>query len=146
MDKTNKLLLPVTILIASIILGGFFYASQVNKQRSIEKQLEIKLQEDGRIEGAKAEQNKKEYITKRRNECYNIYLQEKKDWTNVSAFEYSELRDICIVRYKSSEPAKTGEECEEMIKNIWDIKDDILREMIWDNYINCTNNTFSKEF
>ena len=146
MDKTNKLLLPVAILIASIILGGFFYASQVNKQRSIEKQLEIKLQEDRRIEEVKAEQNKKEYIAKRRNECYNIYLQEKKDWNNVSSFEYSELRDICIVRYKSSEPAKTGEECGEITKNIWDVEDEVLKEMIWNRYINCLYNTFSKEF
>jgi len=146
MDKINKLLLPATILIASIILGGFFYASQVNKQRSIERQQEIKLQEDRRIEEAKAEQTKKEYIAKRRNECYNVYLQEKENWTNVEEFYYSEARDLCIVRYELSEPAKTKEECEEMIKGIWDIEDDTLREMIWDNYINCTNNTFSKEF
>lgn len=63
MDKINKLTLPATILITSIILGGFFYASQVNKQRSIERQQEVKLKEDrlGRIrdnakEKAKVEQ------------------------------------------------------------------------------------------
>ena len=146
MDKTNKLLLPATILIASIILGGFFYVSQVNKQKSIERQQEIKLQEDRRIEEAKAEQSKKEYIAKRRNECYNIYLQEKKNWTNVEDFYYSEVRDVCIVRYKSSEPAKTKEKCEEMIKDIWEIKSDSHREWIWDNYRDCLDNTFSKEF
>lgn len=50
MDKLNKLSLPATILIASIILGGFFYASQVNKQKSIERLQEMKLEEDRRIE------------------------------------------------------------------------------------------------
>lgn len=55
MEKFNKLSLPAVILIASIILGGFYYASQVSKQRSIEKQQEIKLQEDRRVEEAKAE-------------------------------------------------------------------------------------------
>ncbi|MDP3980148.1 MAG: hypothetical protein Q8Q33_01900 [Chlamydiota bacterium] len=50
MEKLNKLSLPVTILIASIILGGFYYASEVNKQKSIERQQEIKLQEERRIE------------------------------------------------------------------------------------------------
>lgn len=54
MDKLNKLLLSATIIIASLILGGFFYASQVSKQRSIERQQEIKLQE----ERARAEQEK----------------------------------------------------------------------------------------
>lgn len=47
MDKINKLSLPATILIASIILGGFFYASQINKQRSIVRQQEIKSQASG---------------------------------------------------------------------------------------------------
>ncbi len=46
MDKLNKLLLPAAIIIASLILGGFFYAIQVNKQKSIEKQQEIKLRYD----------------------------------------------------------------------------------------------------
>ena len=44
MEKLNKLSLPATILIASIILGGFYYASQISKQNSIEKQQQIELQ------------------------------------------------------------------------------------------------------
>lgn len=39
-----KLSLPVTILLASLILGGFYYASQVNKQRFIKRQQNIDLQ------------------------------------------------------------------------------------------------------
>lgn len=46
LEKLNKLSLPVTIILASLILGGFFYASQVNKQRSIERQQQIKIQAD----------------------------------------------------------------------------------------------------
>jgi len=50
MDQINKLTfpnitLPATILIASLILGGFYYASQVNKQRSIERQQQIKIEQ-----------------------------------------------------------------------------------------------------
>lgn len=37
MDKT-KLILPICILLGCIILGGFVYASQLNKQQSIERQ------------------------------------------------------------------------------------------------------------
>ena len=44
MEKLNKLSLPATIVIASIIFGGFYYASQVNKSNSIEKQQQIELQ------------------------------------------------------------------------------------------------------
>lgn len=144
--KLNKLSLPAVILIASVILGGFYYASQVNKQRSIERQQQIKLQEDRRIEEAKAEQAKKEYVAKRKGECYDIYLQEKKNWNNVKDFSYSEVRDICIVKYKSSELAKTKEKCGEMIKNASEITSDNLRDWIFDNYSNCLENWFSKEF
>lgn len=42
MEKFNKLSLPAVILIASIVLGGIFFASQVTKQRSIERQQQTK--------------------------------------------------------------------------------------------------------
>ena len=42
MDK-NKLVLPIIILLGCIILGGFYYTTQVSKQRSIEKQQQIEL-------------------------------------------------------------------------------------------------------
>ena len=54
MDK-NKLVLPISILLGCIILGGFFYATQVIKQQSIEKQQQIELQAK-----AEAEQTQKE--------------------------------------------------------------------------------------
>lgn len=157
MDKINKLTLPATILIASIILGGFYYASQVNKQNSIERQQEIKLQEDRRIEEARAErekveneakieQVKKEYIAKRKNECYDIYIQERKNWNNVEDFSYSEARDVCVVNYKSDKPAKTKEECEKIISNIPETTGDYLREIIFDLYSDCLENWFSKQF
>lgn len=57
MEK-SKLILPITILVSIIILGGFLYAIQVNKQQSIEKQQNIELEEKRRIEEAKIEQEK----------------------------------------------------------------------------------------
>jgi hypothetical protein len=44
MKKEQKLILPVSILLGCIILGGFIYISQVNKQKSIEKQQQIDIQ------------------------------------------------------------------------------------------------------
>ena len=63
-DKINKLALPATIIIASLILGGFFYASQENKQKSIEKQQQIKLQDDRQQREIKIEQKKQEQLAK----------------------------------------------------------------------------------
>ncbi len=54
LNKLNNLSLPAVILISSIVLGGFYFTSQVIKQNSIEKQQQIK------IEQAKQEQLTKE--------------------------------------------------------------------------------------
>ncbi len=42
-ERINKLSLPATILIASFILGGFYYLSQISKQNSIERQQQVEL-------------------------------------------------------------------------------------------------------
>ncbi len=58
MDKINQLTLPATILIASIILGGFYYFSEVSKEKSIERQQQIEIQAKTEADKVKAEQNK----------------------------------------------------------------------------------------
>lgn len=40
----KKLILPVSILLGCFILGGFYYASELNKQASVERQLQIEQQ------------------------------------------------------------------------------------------------------
>jgi len=57
MDK-NKLVLPISILLGCIILGSFYYTSQLNKQQFIEKQQQIDLQAKKEADQAKAEQDK----------------------------------------------------------------------------------------
>ena len=46
MEKINKLSIPATIIIASIILGGFYYITQTSKQK-IALANNIKCQQDG---------------------------------------------------------------------------------------------------
>lgn len=43
MDK-NKLIIPSTIIVSCLILGGFYYLAQINKQSSIERQQRIELE------------------------------------------------------------------------------------------------------
>jgi len=57
MDQINKLSLPVTILIASVIIGGFYYASEANKSASIEKQQQVDLQAKQAEQQAITDQN-----------------------------------------------------------------------------------------
>ncbi|PIR88826.1 MAG: hypothetical protein COU09_00140 [Candidatus Harrisonbacteria bacterium CG10_big_fil_rev_8_21_14_0_10_44_23] len=71
LEKLNKLSLPAVILVASLILGGFFYASQVNKQRSIERQQQIKIETEKQEQLAKElkEQEAKEEAEQALNTC-----------------------------------------------------------------------------
>jgi len=36
----------------------------------------------------------------------------------VEDFDYSESRDVCIVKYRSDKPAESEEKCEKIIKGI----------------------------
>lgn len=115
-NKINKLSLPAVILVASIILGSFYFASQINKQKSIEKQQGIKLQENRRIEETETEQEHKKYVAKRKLECYDIYEREREEYNNVSDFGYVEnynadntpdyRDDTCEIIYKKDETGK----------------------------------------
>ena len=123
MDK-SKLVLPITILLGCIILGGFFYASQLSKQKSIEKQQQIELQAKVEADQVKADRNravlqakekqdKKEYVAKRKIECYAIYEKEREKYNNVENFGYVETcsagsdlfcqDDSCEIIYKNNE-------------------------------------------
>ncbi len=61
-EKLNKLSLPATILIGSVILGSFYYASQVNKQNSIEKQQRMEIQAATDAEQAQRERDAMERL------------------------------------------------------------------------------------
>jgi len=101
--KVNNLSLPLVILIASFILGGFYYTSQISKQRFIERQQRDRL-----------EQEEKEYMAERERDCLNIYKTESNKWNNVVDWRYIEpsgsifdFGDTCRIIYKD---LKTGKE------------------------------------
>lgn len=98
MDK-NKLVLPICIIVGSIVLGGFYYMSELNKQESIERQQQIELQAKKDEFEMKSEQDKKEYVVKRKSDCYEIENTERKKFNNVDGSYYDEENDVCNVRY-----------------------------------------------
>ena len=63
----NKLILPISIILGTVILGGFYYASQVNKQNSIERQqqIEIEMERQERIDEQQAREEAKQAL----NDC-----------------------------------------------------------------------------
>lgn len=145
-DKLTKGVLVFSLLLVafSVFYYGVIFLPQKEKAR-LDQQKQEQLVKDEREQQA-LDQKHKEYVAKRKGECYDIYLQEKKNWSNVVDFCYSEVRDVCIIKYKSDKPAKTKEECEKMIEGVWEIEDDCLRDRILDNYYDAISNWFSKEF
>lgn len=100
MDK-NKLILPISILLGCIILGGFYYASQLSKQQSIEKQQQIDLQ--AKAEQDKLKQSEEQLKTEREilEKCGNIAQQNYKafqeEWNRGhNAKDYSHFYEISI--------------------------------------------------
>ncbi len=73
----QKLILPISIIAGCIILGGFFYATQIS----------IKNQKD------------KEYTAMRKMECYSIYEKELDRWSNTKDFRYNKEKDTCVIIY-----------------------------------------------
>lgn len=107
MDK-NKLILPVAIVLGSIIIGGFFYAIQVNKQQSIERQQELKLEEDRRqLEEDRRQQeteNALEDLKLKQDECKALSAGVMKKWNNVMGVTYDDkVWHDCVVTYTDPE-------------------------------------------
>lgn len=98
MEKLNKLSLPAVILIASIILGGTFYAIQVNKQQSIEKQQQIKIEQEKQDQLAKEikEQQVKEEAEQALNTCIANAEENYQDRWHKECKAQGKLTNKCI--------------------------------------------------
>lgn len=103
MNNQKKFILPISILIASFILGGFYYVSQLIKYHSIEQQQQLIIERD-----------RKEYVAKRKMDCYEIYKAERANWNNVESNNYNEDKDVCEITYKNKN--FDFEICEEKLK------------------------------
>ncbi len=104
----KKIKLPVAIFLSAVVLGMSHYAVQDNKQHSIEKQQRIKIGQETKefrikmlLETEKQEAKRKEYIAKRKMECYEIGQKERDNWNNVDGQYYDEEYDVCKVRYEN---------------------------------------------
>ncbi|MFW6026652.1 MAG: hypothetical protein ACOCRX_09945 [Candidatus Woesearchaeota archaeon] len=115
----EKLVLPTSILLGCLILGGFYYASQVNKQRSIERQqqIEIEREKQERIDKELKEQEAKEEEQQALNDCisdaeynyqYRWYKECKAlgkltnkciDFSELSFMEYLEKYELTLEDY-----------------------------------------------
>ena len=114
MDK-NKIILSIAILIVGIIIGGSIFASQVIKQQSIERQQQINLNEERKIEQAKTDKEQEIENFDNTLKCNALLKELKQRWNNVVGIYYDSLRNTCIVKY-----LKNGEVEEAPIEDMQD--------------------------
>ena len=99
MEKTNKekpkeLSIPTVILIASLVLGGFYYASQRSKQSSIESQQGVN--------------NVSDELKLKQDECSALADGVMKAWSNVMGVTYDDKGwKECVVTFIDSKTNKT---------------------------------------
>ncbi len=138
-EKINKIGLPASILIASVIIGGFVYASQISKQFSIEKQQLIEKE-------IKEKQENRDYAAKQKVACMDIYSTEGKKWNNVTSWNYDAEKDECVITYK--DPNKKAKiTCEKDFADMKEIyKGEQVPISVIVNYLECIEGVFTKRF
>jgi len=134
MGKINNLSLPIAVLIGAIVLGGFYYFSQMNKQESIERQQQVEMM-------AKKELEDKKYTAEQKTACLGIYEAEHKEWNNVNGWRYDDFSDTCYVQYKTS-PKPTKAECDEKYQGT----DGKVAPVFLTDYLLCQDGLFTKAF
>lgn len=82
-SNKNKLILPISILLACLILGGFYFASQISKQKSIEKQQALEIAEKRKIEDDKLAKETREKQV--RQDCYDEAIEASKNLLETKA-------------------------------------------------------------
>lgn len=123
------------LIILVVICLVFVYINNQNTIASNERMEKIRLEKDA---------SNKEYIAKRRNDCFDIYDKEKGNWNNVTGNRYDEDKDICYVVYKDNTNTKTQKQC------FADWSDESGKFYTYpgasQEYLLCVNHSFEKEF
>ena len=102
----EKLILPISIILWAIIIWWSFLFIQINKQNSIEKQKQMEITFKEKELNIKKEEKNREYISKRKKECMELYKTESKKYNNTTSYEYTITSDICFIEYKDNKNNK----------------------------------------
>lgn|SRR3989344_443322 len=123
------LMLLVVLLISNSYLN---YLEEKNKLAELKYQDERKQEE-------------KEYTSKRKDECYDIYERERKAYSNVLHTNYNESDDVCVVTYKATANTWKGIDCNDFTpdNNITSFK---TRLYLLEQKSLCEAGEFTKEF
>ena len=128
--------------VALVTLCG--YATITYRQHLLALEANARSTERRVVERAYADsvQHERVYVAKRRNECYDIFVQERNKWSNVEGPEYELETDMCRIRYKSDTPPKKncGNSTTDSTLGAYMMK--YMRDM----YVDCVSGTYTRTF
>lgn len=133
-ENIGKVFVPLSIIIGSTIIGGFYYYAQINKQDSIERQNQAELTSE-------KEKYAREFSASQKNSCLDIYKQESTKWNNTNGWRYDEDADDCYIQYKEN-PKKTEAQCDEAYKD----EDGKVYTWAFNDWLLCQDGLFEKLF
>jgi uncharacterized FlaG/YvyC family protein len=116
MDK-SRLILPISVLLGTAILGGAYYGVQATKQVSIEKQEATKNRQD---QAEREKENARADLKLKQDNCEALSSGVKQKWNNALGVTYDDkLWKDCVVTYTDTE---TGEVRTSPLKFMQDVK------------------------
>ena len=104
--ETKYIVAIIISLILSASILGYGYMDYSYKKEMLKQKIEQdkqKQEQDAKALILKQEQENKDYVAKRANDCYAIYEKERKQFNNVDYYFYDKLTDRCRVIYKTKE-------------------------------------------
>lgn len=125
-------------IIVILVIGA------VSFQKSYDRGINMKADAEASSRVAKENNDKRDYINKRKSDCYETYNKEKKNWNNAQGPAYDEEDDICRVTYKSSTYWK-GVTCESQLPTADDTSPN-FRRYARRQYLLCLDGDFEKDF
>ncbi len=146
LDQIQKTGIIVGALVASLSIAYYLVVFLPGKEEArTEQQKQEQIAEALKVQESQ-DQSKKEYVAKRKNDCYGIFSKERIAYDNADSVEYDEIRDVCVVIYSSNDSPRSEEECSKILENLGSAVDERDQQLILRANTNCVNNTASQDF
>ena len=116
MKKILISILGTSSLIVALSIAYYFIIFVPKKENGRLEIERLKVEQQRKDKEEKSKQDKRDYIAKRKAECYSIYEKERKQWDNVEGQFYDDVNDDCVIRYTTTE--YKGVDCKKEYGNI----------------------------
>lgn len=128
----NWFKLGILFIILIIALAMYQTLVVIPREKITQQRVELML---------KSEQEKKDYDSKQKTACLDIYQAESKKWNNVNGWRYDSTNDRCYIEYKAS-PKKTEAQCDAEYKGT----DGKVSSFFFMEWLQCKDGLFEKSF